>query len=497
MNLDLNFSLMVPEFLLFGATLLVLMVDALTARPEEGAEARVPGAVGWIAILGSLGAAGWSLCMAWGHESLGTSFGGLFVVDSFTQYVKAVVGLGAGLSLLLSEPWLRRHKVGAGAAHSLLLMSTTGMMYMVSAGDLVMLFMGLEIMSIPIYCLAGALRWDSRSVESAVKYLVLGSFATAILLFGFVLLYGFTGLSTGQGTTELVAIQAAVLGAENLPTYASLGGLFVLVGLLFKVSAAPFHMWTPDVYEGAPTPYTAYMSVAVKATAIAVLVRLFGPSMLEAFGLRPLLWAVAAITMIVGNVAALVQDNVKRMLAYSSIAHGGYLLVGVLVGTAEAQTGILYYILAYTAANIAAFGALILLGRQGVEVERFDDLAGLGPRFPMVSAVLSLSMLSLVGIPPLAGFVGKFVLFKAAVAEGFVVLTVIALLTSAVSFAYYLRPLVALFMRPATGPSWTPEAMGLRGAMVLALCTAAIVGLGVFMERTLHWVGSSVLAAAG
>ena len=499
MNIDLDFTLMVPEFIVIAAAIAVLLVDALQANPSMDADtADDPRSVtAWISVAGCAAAAAWIFASLWGEGSTRVSFGGLFIVDAFSLFFKEVILIGAGLSLLLSDTWLRQQRMASGAAHALLLFSTVGMMYMVSAGDLVMLFLGLEVMSIPIYCLAASLRWDDRSVEAGVKYLVLGSFATAVLLFGMALLYAFSGLEGGGASTQLADIHAALAHhAGPLPLYTFAGGLFAMVGLLFKISAAPFHLWTPDVYEGAPTCFTAYMSVAVKATAAAVILRVFGGPALEAFGLTGLLWGVAALTMIVGNVMALVQDNVKRMLAYSSIAHGGYILVGVLAASPAGDAAVLYYALAYTFGNIAAFGVLIHLSRQGHDVQTFDDLRGLGGRFPIVGLVMLIAMLSLIGIPPFAGFFAKFAIFKAAVSGGYIGLTVLALITSAISVGYYLRPLVVMYMKPEVGTPAPTPVIHPRLALGIAIATVAVVVLGLLPDRYLDWAASSVLVMA-
>ncbi len=498
MNVDLDFSLMVPELILAAGAILVLLLDAFLVPPGPSRDEDDPRDVTLgVSVLACAVAAVWTLVVLGADASTRVSFGGLFVVDGFSLFFKEVVLIGAGLSLLLSDQWLRNQRMPAATSHCLVLIATAGMMYMISAGDLVMLFLGLEVMSIPIYCLAASLRWDDRSVEAGVKYLVLGSFATALMLFGMALLYGFAGFETGVGSMSLAHIQNAILEHGGpLPAYAFAGGLLVMVGLLFKVSAAPFHLWTPDVYEGAPTAITAYMSVAVKATAAAVILRVFGGPLLELMGLTGLLWGVAALTMIVGNVVALTQDNVKRMLAYSSIAHGGYILVGVLAASPAGQAAVLYYALAYTVGNIAAFGVLIHLSRQGHDVQTFDDLRGLGARFPVVGLVMTIAMLSLIGIPPFAGFFAKFAVFKAAVSSGFVGLTILGLLTSAISFAYYIRPLVVMFMKDEPGAPAPTPALQPRLALGIAIATIAVVALGVMPDRYLDWAAASVLAFA-
>jgi NADH-quinone oxidoreductase subunit N len=495
MTNELDFALMIPEFLLVGGALAVLLVDAFT-HGEDGDDPRAVTTA--ISVLATLASAGWILAVLWGDGTPKTTFFHLFVVDSFSLYFKVVVLAAAALSLVLNDVWLRNHRVSSGASHSLVLFSTVGMMYMVSAGDMVMLFLGLEIMSIPIYCLAGSRWWDPRSTEAAVKYLVLGSFGAALFLFGLAMLYAFQGLEGSEPSTRLDLLRATLMArGAVLPMFATGGGLMLLMGLLFKISAAPLHMWTPDVYEGAPTPITAFMSVAVKATTAAVLLRLFGGGVLERLHLDTVLWAVAALTMIVGNVMALTQQNVKRMLAYSSIAHGGYILVGVLAGTAQAEAGVLYYALAYAVANIAAFGVLVFLSGEGREVETFDDLRGVGAARPLLGLVMVVAMLSLIGMPPFAGFFGKFAVFRAAIDQGWIGLSVLAMLTSAISVGYYLRPIIAMFMLEPLGALPQPALGNRRLAIALGIATAAVVLLGALPDRTLEWAASSVLALGG
>jgi NADH-quinone oxidoreductase subunit N len=502
MNIDLDFVLMIPEFMLIGAALVVLLLDAIQT-PQDGSKDGTPNEGGAatstvtvISVLGCFGAALWTALVLWDGGTQ-ISFGGLFVLDTFIMFVKVLVAVAAGLALLLSDPWLKNHRLSAAGHHALLLMATSGMLYMLSAGDFVMLFMGLEVMSIPLYCLAAFLRWEDRSVEAGVKYLVLGSFATAVMLFGMVLIYGWVGLESGTPTMNIAAILEVVRSADALPGYAVMGGFMLLVGLLFKVSAAPFHMWTPDVYEGAPTPITAYMSVAVKAVGAAVILRLFGSDILAAFHLEGVLWGVIALTLVIGNVMALAQNNVKRMLAYSSIAHGGYMLMGVLAGTPAGQAGVLFYIVAYTAANMAAFGVLVYFSRRGHDVETFDDLRGLGRHYPFAAAVTTLSMLSLMGIPPLAGFFGKFQIFAATIAEGYIVLAVLGILMSALSVGYYLRPVVVLYMSDHVAPTRAPESANLGLMASLGLSAAAIVIIGLLPESYLQLAAESVRALAG
>lgn len=491
---SMDFSLMVPELLLIAAGILVLMADAFLPRKDAQDDPRGP--TFGITLAGLLGAA---LYIGFARDGVASStFEGMFLVDPFGDAFKLVALAGTVMGVLLSDTWLRNQRLPTGAFYALILFAATGMLYLLSATDMIMVFLGLELMSIPLYCLTAALRWDERSVEAGVKYLVLGSFATAVMLMGFALLYAFGGVYTGEVTTRLDLIGAAVVkaaAAGELPGYAIVGGLLTLVGLLFKMSAVPFHMWTPDVYEGAPTSITAWMSVSVKAVTAAVLLRIFGGPVIDALGLSGILWVIAALTMFLGNTMALTQDNVKRMLAYSSVAHGGYMLVGILAASSAGSAAVLFYAGAYTFGNMAAFAVLIFLSRQGYEVETFDDLKGLGTKMPLLGAIMAISMLSLMGMPPLAGFFGKFAIFRAAVTEGYVWLTVIGVLTSAISVAYYLRPIVVMFMTDA--PVGTQAVTGRAWSVRVTLAVAVIVTvlLGLLPGGSLDYALESVQAA--
>jgi len=348
------------------------------------------------------------------------------------------------------------------------------MALMAAATDLVVVFLGLETMSIGVYVLAGIWRPDLRSSEAAVKYFLLGAYATGFLLFGIALLYG------AFGTTALppIAIElGAAAGAQRALAFTGMG--LLLIGFAFKIAAVPFHAWAPDVYEGAPTSVTAFMAVGVKAAAFAAFLRLFA-HYFDALAVdwRPVLWALAALSMTAGNLGALLQKNVKRMLAYSSIAHAGYLLVGMIAGAAGAAA-VLFYLIAYALMSIGAFAVVVAVGRRGAANETLDDYNGVGVRAPWLGACMTVFMLSLAGIPALAGFTGKFYLFSAAVGDGYVWLAVIGVLNSVVSMYYYAGVLVRMFM--AEGDR---EIQGVQNrpylAATLLVSTAGTIALGLF-----------------
>ncbi len=430
-----------------------------------------------------------------GTMSLGMIFGGSQgsgdgVVDAYlahdklAHFLDLVICGGGALASLLAGGYLREHRIERGEFYVVLLFSAFGAMALGRANDLLSLFVGLETMSLGIYGLVAFRRHSPRAAEGALKYFLLGSFASAILLFGMALLYG----ATGQ--TGFAAI-AEGLGEAD-PTLILLGVFLLVVGLAFKVSAVPFHAWAPDAYEGAVTPVTTFMAVVVKAAVFGVMLRIFFQALGDESianadsGWPPALAGLAALTMIVGNLAAIVQKSVKRMLAYSSIAHAGYLLVGIVAAWkldgGTGKTAVLYYLAAYAVSNILAFGSLIAAGSHGREATTYDDLAGLGRRHPLVALPFVIGILSLMGFPPTAGFFGKYYVIIAAVEAGggMVWLAVLLVVTSAIGAYYYLRVIVFLFMKkPDEG---APVAVPMRSGYVVAALTIAsyfVVRLGL------------------
>jgi len=414
-------------------------------------------------------------------------------IDPFSSFAICVVAGASILACLLSIAYLMELHINHSEYYALILLATSGMMLMVAAVDLITVFLGLELMSIPIYVLAGFERVNLRSNESALKYLLIGSFASAILLYGMALVYGVTG------QTDFAGIRAA-FDATNPLALIGLG--LITIGFAFKVSSVPFHQWTPDVYEGAPTVVTAYMSVTVKTTAFLALMRFvveaMGPAAATA-SLSGLFWGLAAITMLVGNVMAVIQDNVKRMLAYSSIAHAGYVLIGFATATPEAYASVLFYLVVYVFMTLGAFSVMVSLAHRGKDCDRFEEFAGLARSRPGLAALMTLFMMSLAGIPFTGGFYAKFALFGAAVKAGNVGLTILAVLASLVSLYYYLRLPVVMYMREA-GADAPRLDTSLGEVMVLAACAIAIVFLGLFPNapdflpsiRVFDWARTSV-----
>jgi NADH-quinone oxidoreductase subunit N len=401
-------------------------------------------------------------------------------LDRFASFSITLIAVASALSCLLSVTYLATLRINHGEYYALLLMATCGMMVLVASLDLITIFLGLELMSIPIYVLAGFDRRRLRSNESALKYFLAGSFATAILLYGMAFLYGTTG------EMHLAGIRSALDLSNPL---AAVGLGCVLVGLAFKVAAVPFHQWTPDVYEGAPTSVTAYMSVTVKVAAFAVLMRVLDTAVGPSQSLSSILVVLSALTLVVGNVMAVVQQNVKRLLAYSSIAHAGYAMLGLVAGTDEGRAAVLFYLLAYVFMNLGAFGVIVALARNGQDLDRISDFAGLSRTRPGLAALMTLFMISLAGIPGTVGFIAKFTIFAAAVNAGHVALTILAVLMSVVSVYYYLRLPVAMYMSEPAEEGVRPETSTGEG-LVLGLCGAAVVFLGIFPNHPpiLAWI---------
>jgi NADH-quinone oxidoreductase subunit N len=413
-------------------------------------------------------------------------------LDAFAAYATVLIALASFLICWLSIAYLAELRINHGEYYALILLSTAGMFLLVGSIDLLALFLGLELMSIPLYVLAGFDRRNLRSNESSFKYFLVGSFASAILLYGIALVYGVTGALDFEGIRQ------------NFPPGNPLGtiGLALLVvGFAFKVSAVPFHQWAPDVYEGSPTSVTAYMAITVKGAAFAALLRLltqaFGP---VAAGLNELFWGLAALTIILGNVMAVIQGNLKRLLAYSSIAHAGYILIGFATGSLDGYSAVLFYLLVYVFTNLGAFAVLVALSEAGHDCDSFDDLAGLAKQRPGLAALMTLFALSLAGIPGTAGFVAKFVLFKAAVASGETVLAIIGVLGSVVSVYYYLRIPVAMYMSEPNSTALRRES-STGELLVLFVCAVVVLFLGFFPShapgifggiRALEWARQSV-----
>jgi NADH-quinone oxidoreductase subunit N len=435
----LNLLPVLPELFLICAAMALLMVGvfrgpagrdaAATWSTAHAANARV---ISWAAIVALVIAA---FLVAGQPVERMVVFAGMFVSDAFATFAKLLILLGSALTLVMAIDYNEREEMARFEYAVLILFATTGMMLMVSANDLIALYLGLELQSLSLYVVAAFRRDSLQSTEAGLKYFVLGALSSGMLLYGVSLVYGFAGTTTFPGLAAIVADQTAE------PALGLVFGLvFIAAGLAFKVAAAPFHMWTPDVYEGSPTPVTAFFSVAPKVAATALLVRV----MIEPFG--PLaeqwwqiIWVTSVLSMVIGAFAAINQTNIKRLMAYSSIGHIGYALVGLVPGDETGVRGVLIYIAIYIFMSVATFAVILCMKREGKMVERIGDLSGLASTQPLVAGALAICMFSMSGIPPLAGFFGKLYVFLAAVAAGYYWLAVLGVLTSVVAAFYYLR----------------------------------------------------------
>ena len=472
---------LLPELVLTLAGMALLLVIAW--RHRTAADLRV---AGWVTLAG-LAAAGVAAWWLWWHTARAVGAPAMMAVDDFRFVVDGLLLGTAGLTVLVSFDYLERERLLVPEYYALLLFATLGMMLMAGGEDLMVVFLGLELMSVAVYALAGINRHSAAAAEAALKYFLLGAFASGFLLYGIALVYGATA------TTNLsqIGTQVRTLGLDRSPMLLIGLGL-LLVGFGFKVAAVPFHMWAPDVYDGSPTPVTGYMATAVKAAAFAALFRVLG----EAFGGVPvwhqIVWWLAVATMVVGNLVALAQRTVKRMLAYSSIAHAGYLLVAVAAGAGPGSGAFLFYLVAYTLTTLAAFALLAAKGRDGERDVLIDDLAGLGTRRPWLAFALAVCMLSLLGFPGTAGFIGKWYILVAATGTGQLPLAAILVLTSVISAGYYLPVIMAMYMQPEPFEhAHSGMHIGRLGGAVVAVSVAGLLLLGIRPNRLLDLAKTS------
>lgn len=476
--LNISYSAIGPAIIVSLTGIVIMLYGAFKKESNQA-----------LAIIGLIGlaAAGVATGMLWSGPTL-TAFSGMVVVDRMALFFIFTFLIVAALTVLASMNFIASEQLSPEEYYALIMFSTVGMILMATGGDLVMIFLGLEISSISTYVLAGYRRTDLRSNESALKYFILGSFSTAFLLYGMALLYGATG------STNLDAIRGAIATKSNIVTTQPImmeilfvGAAMMLVGFGFKIATAPFHIWTPDVYEGAPTPVTAFMAAGPKAAGFAAFLRVF----VLTFSLSYMIelhetWTnavqvLAALTMIMGNIVAISQTNIKRMLAYSSIAHAGYALVGFLAGDWSA---VAFYMLTYSVMNIGAFAIVAILAGRGDERTQIEDYAGLGFKSVGLSIALLVFMLSMAGIPLTAGFIGKFLVFRAAWDKGYHALVIIAVLNSAASVYYYLRPMVVLFFRDSNEKDAAAVPLLPRSVLVtILLALAGTFYLGITPGR--------------
>ncbi len=461
-----------PEIVLSVFGMVIMVLDPLV--DERGSQKLLS----LIGLIGSVAAIAATLYQS---QYPGLGFWGMVKVDAFSTFFHVLVTAIAAVVILSSYEYMEVQRIRAGEYYGLILFGAVGMCLMSSAVELVLIFIALEISSISTYVLAGFRRRAAISSEASLKYFLLGSFATAFFLYGVALMFGATGSTS-------IALIGEALRSNQIPVLAYVGVAFMFVGLGFKVAAAPFHVWTPDVYEGAPAPVVGFMSTAPKAAAFAVLLRVMFEA--NAPGRLGLIWVTAALSMTLGNVGALVQQNVKRLLAYSSIAHAGYLLVAFAALPNNGIPAAMFYTASYAAMNVGAFAVVSHLAGAGERFVTLDDYAGLGRRSPLLAATLTIFLLSLIGIPMTGGFFAKFYVFSAALQANLVGLTIIGVLNSAVGAYYYLRIIVMMYMREAREevPA-TPISPALGVALVISV--AATFYLGLLPGRILEYASRS------
>jgi NADH-quinone oxidoreductase subunit N len=478
---DIDLLPIAPEMVLVGAAILVLLLDAW--RPARNQRL----AVG-LTLIGLIGAAVASVIL-WRWTGPGTVLGGMVAVDGFSVFFRLLVVVAAAIAVLFSATYLDRTGEARGEYYALLLFAASGMTLLSAAADLIVVFLSLEVLSLCLYVMAGFSRRRLASQEAGMKYFLLGAFSSAFFLYGIALVYGATG------TTNIREIAAALGGGGGGSTALALAGAALLaVGFGFKVAAVPFHMWTPDVYQGAPTPVTAFMAAGTKVAGFAALLRVAITGLAPVVeDLTPALWAVSALTMIVGSVLAIAQTDVKRMLAYSSIAHAGFVLVGVVAFNALGEAGAMFYLAAYAAMILGAFGVVAVVSRRGEEHTSLVSYEGLYRRSPVLAALLTLFLLSLAGIPPTAGFVAKVLVFQAAVVSGHWALVVVAVLASVVAAFFYIRVIVVMYMQePEEAEEIRAPAVPAAGLAVAAVVTLV---LGVFPSLLLEpWIARALIA---
>ncbi len=467
---------LLPLMILAGWALALLLIDLFIPAGRKAL-------TGWLSVVGFGGAA--LALLPWPSAGRLEAFGGLVVADGFAAFLTLIFLVSGAVAASLATHALARAGIARGEFYVLLLLTVSGMVLMSQAADLIVVFLALELLSIPLYVMAGLARPQAASEEAAMKYFLLGAFASGFFVYGVALTYG------AAGSTNL----AAILVAERGPLLL-LGAALILVGLSFKVAAAPFHMWTPDVYEGAPTVVTAFMSVGAKAGGFAALLRVF----VIAFPAAAPQWGaafavLAALTMVVGNFAALAQSNIKRLLAYSSIAHAGYILMALPAAgrLGEAAVGsALFYLLAYALTTLGAWAVVLTVERREGAGLALTDYAGLFNRRPLLALAMALFMLSLTGVPPFSGFIAKVFVFQAALEAGYGWLAVVGVITSLVSAYYYLRVVVLMFMRPGTGEVANQPVFN----AVVGAAAAATLALGLLPGPVLQWAQQSVMAFA-
>ena len=476
---SINLGAVAPELILTFAACLVLLIDVFSKKRGQDKIAYMALAAVAVAFL---------VAVAPSEEF--STFSGMYAADRFTQFFKLIFLLGTGLTILISIRYAEDEKINHGEYYALLLFATVGMMFMAAGTDMMTIFMGLELLSVCLYVLAGYTRDRLASNEASLKYFLLGAFASGFLLYGMAFIYGVTG------QTQFGEIAAVISTGPDNMLLLTVATALLLIGLGFKIGIVPLHQWTPDVYQGSPIPVTAFMSAGPKAAGLAALLRIFYEAMIY-LQIDWTVWlsVLAVMTMTVGNVAALVQDDAKRMLAFSSIAHAGYAMVGLVAVSHEGVSSVMYYMLVYTFMNIGVFGILALVARKNEQKTKVSDFAALAYTNPMLALVMTVLIFSLAGIPPMAGFLAKFYVFMSALKSGHTVLVLAAVINSAIGIYYYLRFIVVMYMREK-GETETLPPLKASPSLIAALLIAmvGIIGLGINPASYLEYAGKAFLS---
>jgi NADH-quinone oxidoreductase subunit N len=475
-DLGMLSSLWIPAI----AAIAIMLMEPFTSPAQKK----------WLAFLAVLATTVAAYCLKFPESAQPIAlFNGMLIHDSYSIVFQWLLLIIVGVSIYLSIDFNERESIHSREYYLLLLFSGIGMCLMAMSADLIVTFLGLEILSISTYILAGFKRTDIRSNESSLKYFLLGSFASAILLFGVSLIYG------SAGSTNYVSIRELTILQGKIQSTLFIGLGLLLVGFCFKIALVPFHSWVPDVYEGAPTPVTAFMAVGPKAAGFAALLRILAQALpFMAHEWSAILWVVSLLTMTLGNIVAILQKNIKRMLAYSAIAHAGYILIGIVINSSRGFAAVLFYLVVYTAMNLVAFGIILSLSRKGDNHVFIEDFAGLGRKAPFAAAALSLALISLAGIPLTGGFLGKLFVISAAIQKGYIGIVIVAVLNSVVSVFYYFRILVYMYMREPEEELPEPEPIGRPVQALIGIGIIVILWLGIHPDSILRLAGYSSLA---
>ncbi len=476
MYVDLNYSAILPQIIIALTLFISAMLDAFTSAKKWP--------VGIITLLG-IGTGIGSAIYLWGNKIV--SFSQMVALDEFSLFLFITVMIAGFITVLVSLKYVDDIESDSGHFYLLLLSSLLGMMFLISATNLIIIVLGLELMSLSIYPLVGFTRDRQISLEGAMKYLVLGAFATAFMLYGIALIYSVLG------TMDLYTITRVLSTTQNLTTNIVMmaGVAFILIGFSFKVALVPFHAWTPDAYQGAPAPITGFMAAAVKAASFAAIIKVL-IIVLSSYHVpvSEALWWLSAVTMFTGNIIAVMQKNVKRMLAYSSIAHAGYVVVGLVSGTAYGMSSALFYLISYTFTITGSFAIITYLEKNDGTGSELSDFSGLAKDHPFLSIVMTVFMLSLAGIPPTAGFMAKFYVFSAAIKSGYIGLAIFGILTSVISLYYYLRIVYAMYFEEAEVQTNVPVPVGISAGVIIALW--GVIQLGILPSDIMSFAMQSI-----